>query len=44
MALATGNHVVHTTVEIPASAPHGHASLEIVANGIASDRTRVEIG
>jgi hypothetical protein len=44
MAVATGHHVVHSTVEVPVSAPLGHAALEIVANGIPSDRTPVHIG
>jgi hypothetical protein len=44
MAVATGHHVVHTTVEVPVSAPLGHAALEIVANGIPSDRTPVHTG
>ena len=43
MAVATGHHLVHTTVEIPASAPSGHAHLEIVANGIASDPVEVHV-
>ena len=43
MAVATGHHVVHTTVEVPASAPIGNARLEIVANGIASDPVPVHV-
>jgi Kelch motif len=43
MAVATGHHPVHTTVEIPASAPSGHAHLQIVANGIASDPVEVRV-
>jgi hypothetical protein len=43
MAVATGHHRVHTTIEIPASAPSGRAHLEIVANGIASDPVEVHI-
>ena len=43
MAVATGHHLVHTTVEIPAAAPSGHAHLEIVANGIASDPVEVHV-
>ena len=43
MAVATGHTPVHTTVEVPASGPSGHARLEIVANGIASDPVEVEV-
>ncbi len=43
MAVATGHRIVHTTMEVPASAPSGRAHLEIVANGIASDPVEVHV-
>jgi hypothetical protein len=43
MAVATRHRVVHTTMEVPASAPSGRAHLEIVANGIASDPVEVRV-
>jgi len=43
MAVATGHRIVHTTMEVPASAPSGRAHLEIVANGIASDPVAVHV-
>jgi hypothetical protein len=43
MAVATRHRLVHTTMEVPASAPSGRAYLEIVANGIASDPITVRV-
>jgi hypothetical protein len=43
MAVATRHRLVHTTIEVPASAPSGRAHLEIVANGIASDPVEVSV-
>ena len=43
MAVATRHRLVHTTMEVPASAPSGLAHLEIVANGIASDPVEVHV-
>jgi len=43
MAVATRQRIVHTTMEVPASAPSGRAHLEIVANGIASDPVEVHV-
>jgi hypothetical protein len=43
MAVATRHRLVHTTIEVPASAPSGRAHLEIVANGIASDPVEVRV-
>jgi hypothetical protein len=43
MAVATGQHPVHTTMEVPASAPSGRAHLQVIANGIASDPVEVEV-
>jgi hypothetical protein len=43
MAVATRHKPVHTTVEVPASAPSGHAEFEIVANGVASDSVAVHV-
>jgi hypothetical protein len=43
MGVATGAHIVHTTMSIPASAPEGTAHLVIVANGIPSDPVEVDV-
>jgi len=43
MAIATGNTVVSTMVDVPANAEIGSSSIEVVANGIASRRKRVTI-
>lgn len=43
MAVSTRRRLVHTTLEVPASAPSGRAHLEIVANGIASDPVEVRV-
>jgi len=43
MGVATQHHIVHTTIEVPASAPSGPAHLQIVANGIASDPVEVHV-
>ena len=43
MAVATGHKPVHTTIEVPASAPFGAARLEIVANGVGSDGISVHV-
>ena len=43
MAVATRHKLVHTMVEVPASAPSGEAKLEIVANGVASDPVEVHV-
>lgn len=43
MGIATGAHIVHTTLEVPAAAPSGEAKLEIVANGIPSDPVEVKV-
>src|SRR5205814_10566307 len=43
MAIATGNTVVSTMVEVPSNAEIGSSSIEVVANGIASRRKRITI-
>lgn len=43
MGVATRQHIVHTIIEVPASAPSGQAHLQIVANGIASDHVEVHV-
>jgi hypothetical protein len=43
MGIATRQHIVHTMIEVPASAPSGRAHLQIVANGIASDPVEVHV-
>ena len=43
MGVATRQHIGHTTIEVPASAPSGQAHLQIVANGIASDPVEVHV-
>ena len=43
MGIATWQHIVHTMIEVPASAPSGQAHLQIVANGIASDPVEVHV-
>lgn len=43
MAVAARQRIVHTTMEVPASAPLGRAHLEIVANGIAADPVEVHV-
>jgi hypothetical protein len=43
MAVATRHRLVHTTLEVPASAPSGRAHLQVVANGIASDPVDVRV-
>jgi hypothetical protein len=43
MGVATGAAVITTTVAVPSSVEKGLADLEVVANGIASDRFRVRI-
>lgn len=43
MGVATRHHVVHTSVEIPLSAPSGRAHFQVVANGIASDPVEVHV-
>ncbi len=43
MGVATRQDIVHTIVEVPASAPSGQGHLQIVANGIASDHVEVHV-
>src|SRR5206468_10892922 len=43
MAIATGNAIVSTMVDIPANAETGSSRIEAVANGIASRPRRVTI-
>jgi hypothetical protein len=43
MAIATGNTVVSTMVDVPTNAETGSSSIEVVANGIASRRQRVTV-
>src|SRR6266581_3139866 len=43
MAIATGNTVVSTMVDVPANAETGSSNIEVVANGIASRPRRVTI-
>ena len=43
MWVATGTALITTTVAVPSSAEKGLADLEVVANGIASDRFGVRI-
>jgi len=43
MGVATGTALITTTVAVPSSAEKGLADLEVVANGIASDRFGVRI-
>jgi hypothetical protein len=43
MAIATGNAIVSTTVDIPANAETGSSKIEVVANGIGSKAKRVMI-
>lgn len=43
MGVATRQHIVHTIIEVPASAPSGQGHLQIVANGIASDHVEVHV-
>jgi hypothetical protein len=43
MAIATGNAMVSTMVDIPANAETGPSRIEVVANGIASRARRVTI-
>ncbi len=43
MAIATGNALVSTMFDVPATAETGASSLEVVANGIASKPKRVTI-
>ena len=37
------NHRQHCTIDIPATIPHGHYRLHVIANGIASEHVEVEI-
>jgi len=37
------HHHQHCTIDIPATAPHGHWKLVVIANGIASEHVSVEI-
>ncbi|HEX4667392.1 MAG TPA: hypothetical protein VH207_12400 [Chthoniobacterales bacterium] len=43
MAIATGNAIVSTTFDVPATAETGQSRIEVVANGIASKGRRVTI-
>jgi len=43
MAIATGSTVVSTMVDVPSNAEIGSSSIEVIANGIASNRKRVTI-
>jgi hypothetical protein len=43
MAIATGNTIVSTMVDVPANAETGSSNIEVVANGIASRPRRVTI-
>jgi hypothetical protein len=43
MAIATGNTVVSTMVDVPTNVETGSSSIEVVANGIASRRQRVTV-
>jgi hypothetical protein len=43
LGIATASAVHNTLVEIPASAPAGNYTLQIIANGIASDPVKVQI-
>ena len=43
MAVATGNAIVSTTVEVPAATDNGEAELVVVVNGIASNPCKVTV-
>ena len=43
MAVATGSAIVSTTFDVPAAAETGAATLEVVANGIASQAVAVTV-
>jgi hypothetical protein len=43
MGVATGNTTVTTQVEVPADLPAGRWDLAVIANGIASPTTQVEV-
>ena len=47
MGVATGRHapadLQHCRIDIPASLPHGHWDLVVIANGIAAEPVRVRI-
>jgi hypothetical protein len=43
MGVATGNTVAHTTVVVPTATSSGRYTLEVVANGIASDPMVVDV-
>jgi hypothetical protein len=43
MAVATGNAIVSTTVEVPAAIDNGEAELVVVVNGIASKPCKVNV-
>ena len=44
MAVATGHAVHHTHFTVPAGLPYGTYELQVIANGIASEAERVELG
>ena len=43
MAVATGNAIVSTKLDVPANAETGESSIQVVANGIASKPKQVTI-
>jgi hypothetical protein len=43
MGVATGSTTVSTTFDVPANAETGAATLEVVANGIPSDRVSIAV-